>query len=104
MKIEAFKMFLKPGFEEEYTRRHNEIWPEVKALLKEAGVYDYSIFLDKETNILFAVQKVSGDQGSQDLGQTEIIQRWWDYMKDIMETNPDNSPVSIPLSQCFYME
>lgn len=104
MKIEAFKMFLKPGFEEEYTRRHNEIWPEVKALLKEAGVYDYSIFLDRETNILFAVQKVSGDQGSQDLGQTEIIQRWWDYMKDIMETNPDNSPVSIPLSQCFYME
>ena len=97
-------MFLKPGFEEEYERRHREIWPEVKDLLKESGVYDYSIFLDKETNILFAVQKVSGDQGSQDLGGTEIIQRWWDYMKDIMETNPDNSPVSIPLHQCFYME
>lgn len=104
MKIEAFKMFLKPGFEEEYERRHREIWPEVKDLLKESGVYDYSIFLDKETNILFAVQKVSGDQGSQDLGGTEIIQRWWAYMKDIMETNPDNSPVSIPLHQCFYME
>lgn len=104
MKIEAFKMFLKPGFEEEYERRHREIWPEVKDLLKESGVYDYSIFLDKETNILFAVQKVSGDQGSQDLGGTEIIQRWWAYMKDIMETNPDNSPVSIPLYQCFYME
>lgn len=104
MKIEAFKMFLKPGFEEEYERRHREIWPEVKDLLKESGVYDYSIFLDKETNILFAVQKVSGDQGSQDLGGSEIIQRWWAYMKDIMETNPDNSPVSIPLHRCFYME
>ena len=104
MKIEAFKMFLKPGFEEEYERRHREIWPEVKALLKESGVYDYSIFLDKETNILFAVQKVSGNQGSQDLGGSEIIQRWWAYMSDIMETKPDNSPVSIPLHRCFYME
>ena len=65
---------------------------------------DNAAFNQLYTNILFAVQKVSGDQGSQDLGGTEIIQRWWAYMKDIMETNPDNSPVSIPLHQCFYME
>lgn len=104
MKRAAFKMFLKPGCEAEYTKRHNEIWPELKALLQNAGVSDYSIFWDKETNILFAVQKVSGDGGSQDLGSTEIVQKWWAYMADIMETNPDNSPVSIELPEVFFME
>ncbi len=97
-------MFLKPGCEAEYEKRHSEIWPELKALLKEGGVYDYSIFWDKETNILFAVQKVEGDQGSQDMGGNPIVQKWWAYMKDIMETNPDNSPISIPLPELFYME
>lgn len=100
----AFKMFLKPGFESEYAKRHSEIWPELSKLLKESGVSDYSIFWDKETNILFAVQKNSGAAGSQDLASDEIVQRWWAYMADIMETNPDNSPVSIPLPELFYMD
>ena len=104
MKRQAFKMFLKPGFEAEYEKRHNAIWPELKKLLQDAGVCDYSIFLDKETNILFAVQKNTGEGGSQDLGSTEIVQRWWAYMADIMETNLDNSPISIPLPELFYME
>ncbi|HEX3008490.1 MAG TPA: L-rhamnose mutarotase, partial [Bacteroidales bacterium] len=82
MKREAFKMFLKPGYEEEYEKRHNAIWPELKALLKDAGVSDYSIFLDKETHVLYAVQKVSGSGGSQDLGSNPIVKRWWDYMAD----------------------
>jgi len=103
MKREAFKMYLKPGFEAEYEKRHNAIWPELQALLKEAGVSDYSIFWDKETNVLFAFQLVSGDGGSQDLGSNPIVQKWWAYMADIMETNPDNSPVSIPLQEVFYM-
>ncbi len=100
----AFKMFLKPGFEAEYAKRHNAIWPELKALLKETGVYDYSIFWDKETNILFAVQKIAGEQNSQGLGSNPIVEKWWAYMADIMETNPDNSPVTIPLDELFYME
>ncbi|MHB9056697.1 MAG: L-rhamnose mutarotase [Paludibacteraceae bacterium] len=104
MKREAFKMFLKPGFEAEYEKRHNAIWPELKQLLKDEGVYDYSIFWDKDTNILFAVQKNSGEGGSQDLGNNPIVKRWWAYMADIMETNPDNSPVSIPLPELFYMD
>jgi L-rhamnose mutarotase len=104
MKREAFKMFLKPGFEKEYEKRHAEIWPELRQLLHESGVCDYSIFWDRDTNALFAVQKVSGEGGSQDLGGEEIVQRWWAHMADIMETNPDNSPVSIPLPELFYME
>ena len=104
MKRLAFKMYLKPGFKEEYKKRHNEIWPELKELIQKSGVYDYSIFLDEETNILFASQKVKGDQGSQDLGQNPIVQKWWAYMADIMETNPDHSPVTIPLPELFYME
>ena len=104
MKRHAFKMKLKPGFKDEYKKRHDEIWPELKKLLHDAGVRDYSIFLDEETNTLFAVQKVVGNTGSQDLGQEEILKKWWAYMADIMDTNPDNSPVSIPLEEVFYLE
>ena len=77
---------------------------ELKALLSQNGVSDYSIYWDKETNILFAFQKTEGGGGSQDLGNTEIVQKWWDYMADIMEVNPDNSPVSIPLPEVFHMD
>ena len=104
MKRVAFKMYLNEGQKEEYKRRHDEIWPGLKQLLKDAGISEYSIFLDEETNILFAFQKVSGDGGSQDLGKTEIVQKWWKYMADVMKTNPDNSPVSVGLDEVFYME
>ena len=104
MKRIAFKMYLNEGQKEEYKKRHHEIWPELKQLLKEAGVSEYSIFLDEETNTLFAFQKVSGDGGSQDFGQIEIVQKWWAFMKDIMETNEDNSPVSVMLEEVFYLE
>ncbi|MBS2098106.1 L-rhamnose mutarotase [Carboxylicivirga linearis] len=100
----AFKMHLNEGQKQEYIKRHNEIWPELKKLLKDAGVSEYSIFLDEETNTLFAFQKVSGDGGSQDLGKTEIVKQWWNFMADIMKVNPDNSPVTIPLEEVFYME
>lgn len=100
----AFKMKLKPGSLEEYKRRHAEIWPELVDLLHHAGVSDYSIFFDEETDTLFAAQKVSGDGGSQGLGAEPIVQKWWAYMADLMETNPDGSPVTIPLPEVFYME
>ena len=103
MKI-AFKMRLKPGCKEEYRKRHAAIWPELRLLLKDNGVSDYSIFLDEETNILFAVQQQEGAQSSQDLGSLEIMQRWWAFMADIMDTNPDNSPVAIPLEEVFHMD
>ncbi|AEC02853.1 L-rhamnose mutarotase [Parasphaerochaeta coccoides] len=99
----AFIMKLKPGCEAEYTRRHNAIWPELKELLS-TSVYDYSIFLHRESLTLFAFQKLKGDGGSQDLGTDPIVRRWWDYMADLMEVNPDNSPVSIPLEEVFHME
>ncbi len=100
----AFKMYLKTGFNEEYKKRHSEIWPELKQLLSNTGVEDYSIFWDKETNILFAVQKINGEQSSQEIGTNPIVQKWWDYMADIMEVNDDNSPISIPLDELFHME
>lgn len=104
MQRSAFTMKLKPGMKEEYRKRHNEIWPELVELLHDAGVHDYTIFLDEDTNTLFAVQKVSGDSGSQDLGKEAIVQKWWDYMSDLMETNPDNSPVTKPIEEVFHMD
>jgi L-rhamnose mutarotase len=100
----AFKMKLKPGKSQEYKKRHDQIWPELKTLLQNSGISDYSIFLDEETNILFAYQKVSGNKGSQDLGQQRIVQKWWDHMADIMEVNGDNSPVTIPLTEVFHLD
>jgi len=99
----AFRMKLKPGLKEEYRKRHAEIWPELRKLLSDAGVYEYSIFLEEDTNTLFAFQKLKSGSGSQGLGENPIVQRWWKYMADIMETNPDYSPVSVALEEVFYM-
>ena len=103
----AFKMKLKDGCEAEYKKRHDEIWPELKELIKTSGVNDYSIFLDEETNILFAVEKIDGDAtssaSSQDLGSNPVVQKWWKYMADIMETNEDMSPVTTPMKEVFYL-
>jgi L-rhamnose mutarotase len=100
----AFKMKMTPGMKAEYIKRHNEVWPEIVELIKKSGISDYSIFLDEETNILFGIQKVEGSTGSQDLGFAEIQKKWWDYMSDIMEVNPDNSPISIPLEEVFHLD
>ena len=97
-------MKLKTGMVEEYKKRHDNLWPELHKLLKDSGISEFSIFFDEETHILFTFQKQEGDLGSQDLGQIGIVQRWWKYMADIMETNSDNSPVSIELEEVFYME
>ena len=100
----AFIMKLKKGYEDEYKKRHDEIWPELLDELKKAGVSDYSIFLDENTQTLFAVQKLSDNNTADELPNTSIVRKWWDYMSDIMDTNPDNSPVVIPLKEMFYME
>jgi L-rhamnose mutarotase len=100
----GFKMKMLPGFREEYKKRHSEIWPELVQLLKNEGIGNYSIFLDEETNTLFAYQEQSDENSSQDLGNTETVKKWWKHMADIMETNEDSSPVTIPLEQLFYME
>jgi L-rhamnose mutarotase len=104
MKRFGFKMKMLPGFKEGYRKRHCEIWLELVRLLKNKDIGNYSIFLDEETNTLFAYQEQSGDSSSQNLGNTKIVKKWWKYMADIMETNPDYSPVTIPLEQVFYME
>jgi L-rhamnose mutarotase len=99
----AFKMQLFEGFEEEYRKRHDEIWPELSSLLKQNGISDYSIFLDSQTNSLFGVMQAEDPAVLDQLPREEVMQRWWKYMADIMESNPDNSPVSIPLKEVFYL-
>jgi L-rhamnose mutarotase len=99
----AFKMQLHKGFEEEYRKRHEILWPELEQLLKENGISEYSIFLDVTTNSLFGVLKVNDPQALDNLPEQPVMKKWWAYMKDIMETNPDNSPVSIPLNEVFYL-
>lgn len=96
-------MKLFPGKEAEYKKRHDEIWPELTALLKDSGISEYSIFLDNETLNLFGVLNIEDASKNAELPSYPVMQKWWAYMGDIMESNPDNSPVSVSLKEVFYM-
>jgi L-rhamnose mutarotase len=96
-------MQLIPGHEAEYRRRHDAIWPELVDLLHKAGISDYSIFLDEATGALFGYL-VSTDTAKMDsLPSEPVMKKWWAYMKDLMEVNPDDSPLSVPLKEVFHM-
>ena len=97
-------MKLHPGQTEEYKRRHDQLWPELAALLRQTGVRNYSIFLDEETLALFGVLDIDEPARLDDLPSHPVMQRWWEYMSDIMETNPDQSPKSVPLREVFYLK
>lgn len=103
MKTVAFKMKLKQGTVSEYRKRHDEIWPELSEAIREAGISDYSIFLDEETLTLFAVQKQSDPAKAAALPDLPIVRKWWDSMAPLMEVNSDNSPVSEELRSLFYL-
>lgn len=104
MKRIGFKMKLFAGQTAEYKKRHDEIWPELVASLKQTGISNYSIFLDEETNSLFGVMEVADQQTLDKLPENPVMQKWWAYMGDIMASNPDNSPVSIQLREVFFLE
>ncbi len=101
MKRIAFKMKIFDGVADEYKRRHDEIWPKLKDALKAAGVSQYSIFLDESTGDLFATLYLQNEQKFAELPNLPIMKEWWNYMKDIMETNADHSPISTPLREVF---
>lgn len=103
MQRKAFKMFLLPGFEAEYARRHDLIWPELVDLLHQVGIQNYSIFLDPETLTLFAYLEAPDLCALDSLPAQEVMQRWWKFMGDIMQVNPDNSPVAIDIPSVFYL-
>ena len=99
----AFKMTLNPGMEAEYRKRHDEIWPELVDLLHQAGVSDYSIHLDRETNTLFGVLTRPKDHTMTSLPEHPVMKKWWAHMSDIMATNPDNSPIQSDLVTVFHL-
>ena len=99
----AFKMTLLKGAEAAYKKRHDEIWPELSALLKVNGISDYAIYLDEPSRQLFGVLKIENSAAMKSLPHEPIMKKWWSYMKDLMEVNPDDSPVSIPLREVFYL-
>ncbi len=97
-------MKLKPGCAAEYKRRHDNIWPELAAELRAAGICDYSIFLDEQNLTLFAVQKLADNHKAGQLHNSPVMRKWWDYMAPLMETNPDNSPMTRPLNEVFHLD
>lgn len=100
----AFKMQLKPGQAEVYKQRHDDIWPELSELLRNSGISDYSIFLDEDTDTLFGVLWREEHHKMDQLPEHEIMQRWWQFMGDLMETNPDGSPKADPLRLIFHLQ
>ena len=103
MQRHAFKMRLNPGAEAEYIRRHDAIWPELVALLKETGISNYSIHLDRETQTLFGYLERRDDHGMDDLPDHPVMRKWWAFMGDLMATNADGSPVAVPLEETFFL-
>lgn len=99
----AFRMNLNPGQAAEYEKRHDEIFPELAAALKAAGISDYSIWLDPETHHLFAILTRTDDHTMDRLPDTAIMQRWWKFMADVMETDADNVPTQVPLRRVFLL-
>lgn len=102
--IKGFKMKLFKGKEQEYERRHNLLWEEMKQMIHKYGGSNYSIFLDRETNTLFGYIEIKDEKLWDESAHTEICKKWWDYMSDIMETNLDNSPVSVDLKMVFHLD
>ena len=100
----AFVMSVNAGFEEEYERRHNPIWPELEAVLKRHGVHGYSIFLHPETRQLFASLEIEDETRFAAIADTPECKRWWAYMKEIMPSHPDNSPVALSLREVFHLD
>ncbi len=99
--IVAFRMQLKSGFETEYQRRHNELWPELRAALMDAGIVEYRIFLDPDTRSLFAYQRLAPDADTSGLPNLPIVKKWWAYMADLMDVYPDNEPVAVVCPEVF---
>ncbi|EUJ25824.1 L-rhamnose mutarotase [Listeria grayi] len=97
-------MYLYPGNQQDYKKRHDELWPEMKAALKQHGASNYSIFLDKETDTLFAYLEVPDKAAYKKIAETEICRKWWAYMAPIMKSNPDNSPISKELQSVFFLD
>ena len=100
----GFKMKLYPGMAEEYARRHNALWPEMRDMIHAYGGHNYSIYLDPETNVLYGYIEIEDEARWAASADTPINRKWWDYMADIMDTNPDNSPVSTDLLPVFHLD
>lgn len=100
----AFRMKLKAGCSEEYQQRHNPIWPELAAILKEHGVHNYSIYLERTSGYLFAYAEIESEELWEQIGRTEICRRWWSSMSHLMLTNPDHSPIALPLDEVFHLD
>ena len=100
----AFVMSVDAGKEQEYERRHRPIWPELEATLKAHGVHNYSIFLLPQTRQLFAYAEIEDEAKWTAIAQTEVCQRWWRHMGDVMPSNLDHSPVAADLREVFHID
>jgi len=99
----AFVMSVNPDSHAEYQRRHNPIWPELEEVLKRHGVLSYSIFLHPETSRLFARAEIESQERWDAIAATEVCQKWWRHMEELMPSNPDSSPVSLELKEVFHL-
>jgi len=100
----AFVMKLRPGNQAEYARRHNPIWPELQGVLKEHGVSNYSIFLDRKSDRLFAYAEIESEERWRMIAETGVCKKWWAHMAELMFTNADNSPVTTELNEVFHLD
>ena len=99
----AFRISVEPEYQGDYVRRHNPIWRDLEDALLAHGVRSYSIFLDPQTSDLFAYAEIESEERWAAIATTEVCQRWWQTMRDIMPSNADASPVSRGLPEVFHL-
>jgi L-rhamnose mutarotase len=100
----AFKMSVHPDAHAEYERRHKPIWKELEDALISHGLHRYSIFVEPRTSELFAYAEIESEERGRAIASTEVCQRWWRHMRDLMLTNADNSPWAVDLREVFHLE
>lgn len=100
----GFKMQLYSGKISEYEKRHKQLWQEMKNMIHEYGGKNYTIFVDEKTNVLYGYIEIEDEQKWNKSAETNICKKWWKFMSDIMETNPDNSPVTFDLKEVFHLD
>lgn len=106
MKRKAFLIQARPGLSEEYKRRHNPIWSELKQELQKHGVRNYSIFLHDSSEYLFGYFEVENEVLFNKLGEMEIMQRWWQHMTEVLicENDEDSKAKEEVLVEIFHLD
>lgn len=99
----AFCLRLRAGHEAEYQRRHDDLWPDMRRALLDAGLLHYEIYLEPQSLLLFIFMVRRSDHSMGDLQRNPVWRRWQHHMADIL-VQDNGLPLRVPLQRMFWMQ